>query len=90
MSDDPTTTPSCCACLNPRPATLRLRVIPRRDRDPLTDAVKRALAWPGQAGVVDVWICGSKACHDRVRAAAVSVLGAEAIDGEAVVRKVEA
>ena len=91
MTDDPMPTPTCCGCLNPRPAQMRLRILPRRDVKPLTDAVRRALAWPGQAEPIWIATCGSKKCHDIVRSLAVSVLAAEALDTVSVVtRKVEA
>ena len=79
--------PLCFACTIHRPAQVRYRVVPRRDVEPFNDAIRRALAWPGQADPIWIHSCGSKKCHDVVRSIAVSVLAAEALDAESVVQR---
>jgi hypothetical protein len=75
-------TPSCCCC--GLEATLRTRVIPRRDVPVLSDEMRRATAWPDSANPCDLFTCVGAACRDRVKAAARSILGAETL-GDAVV-----
>lgn len=81
-------TPTCCTCPTERPATLRLRVLPRRTDAPLNDAIRRALMWPGVASPVDLLICGRPACLDRVRGLATCVLASEALGDETATRTV--
>ena len=67
-----------------RPAVVTYRVRPRRDREPLTDAVRRALAWPGLASPVDVTSCSP--CAKRVKEAG-QVLQVTSVGDDVDVRK---
>jgi hypothetical protein len=64
---------SCCACS--AAAGALLRIVPRRDCEPLNDAMRRAVAWPGAAEPVSVPYCGAPSCKDAVRARSSVVLG---------------
>lgn len=68
----------CCAC--DKPAACHLRIVPRRDVEPLTDAMRRAVAWPGAAEPCSVPYCGAMACKDVVRARSAVVLGEAPIE----------
>lgn len=54
-------------------ATALYRIKPRRDVEPISDAVRRATCWPGQAPPTDVPTCSKHI--QRVKDAAVIVLG---------------
>jgi hypothetical protein len=54
--------------------------------EPLNDAMRRAVAWPGTAEPLDIAVCGARDCHRALRAAAVSILAAETL-GEGVVSR---
>lgn len=82
------TAPCCEAGGCSRVAILRYRILPRRDCDPLTDAMRRAVTWPGAADPVAIAVCGAQRCFDLLRAAAVTVMGAEAIGDDVTTRKV--
>jgi hypothetical protein len=67
-----TATPRCALPDCSRPATIVYRIRPRRDREPICDAVKQATAWPGQSQPVSVASCGP--CSGQVRDAAITVM----------------
>lgn len=64
---------ACCAC--DKEAGTMLRIVPRRDVEPLTIEMRRATEWPGSAMPVSVPYCGAMACKDVVRARSAVVLG---------------
>jgi hypothetical protein len=68
-----TATPRCALPDCSRPATIVYRIRPRRDREPICDAVKQATAWPGQSAPTSVASCGP--CSGKVRDSAIVVLG---------------
>lgn len=62
----------CCVCkASPMVA---YRLIPRRDVEPLTDEIRRALAWPGVAAPCEVRACGDAAHQRQARSQGVTVL----------------
>jgi hypothetical protein len=63
----------CCAC--DKDAGTLLRIVPRRDVEPLTIEMRRATEWPGSAMPVSVPYCGAMACKDVVRSRSAVVLG---------------
>jgi hypothetical protein len=67
-----TATPRCALPDCSRPATIVYRIRPRRDREPICDAVKQATAWPGQSAPVSVASCGP--CSGKVRDSAITVM----------------
>jgi hypothetical protein len=68
-----TTTLRCAVTGCSRPAVSVWRLRPRRDREPICDAVKQATAWPGQSAPTSVASCGP--CSGKVRDSAIVVLG---------------
>jgi hypothetical protein len=69
----------CCACDKPDAGTL-LRIVPRRDVEPLTIEMARATAWPGSAMPVSVPYCGAMPCKDAIRSVATVVLAETVIE----------
>jgi hypothetical protein len=67
-----TTPPRCALPDCERPAVSVWRLRPRRDREPICDAVKQATDWPGQSQPVSVASCGP--CSGKVREAAITVM----------------
>lgn len=65
---------ACCACDKPDAGTM-LRIVPRRDVEPLTDDMRQATAWPGSAMPCSVPYCGAPSCKNEIRARSTVVLG---------------
>jgi hypothetical protein len=63
----------CCAC--DKEAGTLLRIVPRRDVEPLTIEMARATAWPGSAMPLDVPYCGAPDCKNEIRARSTVVMG---------------
>jgi hypothetical protein len=68
----------CCAC--DKDAGTMLRIVPRRDVEPLTIEMKRAVRWPGAADAVDMPYCGALTCKQAIRCAATVVLAETVIE----------
>lgn len=78
---DVTAPPVCAICNATRGVMQRIRIRPRRDVDPICDAVRRATVWPGTASPVWVDCCGKTCCYDAVRGAAATILAVESTRG---------
>ena len=85
MSEEPPPRPPrpmCAGCNTSKEVMQRVRIVPRRGVEPLTDEIRRAVAWPGVAMPVWVDCCGSRTCYDKVRGAAVTILAVEPTRGD--------
>jgi hypothetical protein len=68
----------CCAC--DKEAACTLRIVPRRDVEPLTIEMRRATEWPGSAMPLGVPYCGAMPCKDAIRSVATVVLAETVIE----------